>query len=162
METRIRPDAKAGIDRLMCVKRTRWAANSAGSGHITAQIFIFQDNPLKHTDPDGRSEYNTIFKVEGLKQPIPNETALSEDAKKQIGSEGWLDITKDQESRTEAEGSSLRGENGMPLSDITGGGSYRGAQYAVYPMDPETGNIPKRPYKQYFDMDGNGRIDFKK
>jgi murein DD-endopeptidase MepM/ murein hydrolase activator NlpD len=58
METRIRPDAKAGIDRLMCVKRTHWAADPPGSGLITVQIFIFRDNPLKYTDPDGRMSEN--------------------------------------------------------------------------------------------------------
>jgi hypothetical protein len=39
------------------VKKTRAAADPAGSGLIIAQIFIFRDNPLKYTDLDGRSDW---------------------------------------------------------------------------------------------------------
>jgi hypothetical protein len=53
METMIRPGAVAGFDCLIRVKKTRAAGDPVGSGHITVQIFIFRDNPLKYTDPDG-------------------------------------------------------------------------------------------------------------
>jgi hypothetical protein len=46
------------------------------------------------------------------------------------------------------------------LPDIIESGRYTGTQYDVYPTDSTTGDITKHPYKQYFDMDGNGRIDF--
>jgi hypothetical protein len=54
METRTKPGAMAGFCCLIPVKKTQVAANPTGSGYITAQIFVFRDNPLKHTDPDGR------------------------------------------------------------------------------------------------------------
>jgi hypothetical protein len=45
----------AGYDRLIQVKMTRVAADPPGSGYITVQIFVFRGNPLKYTDPDGRT-----------------------------------------------------------------------------------------------------------
>jgi hypothetical protein len=53
METRTKPGAMAGYDRLIRVKMTRSAGDLTGSGNITVQIFIFRGNPLKYTDPDG-------------------------------------------------------------------------------------------------------------
>jgi hypothetical protein len=35
---------------------TRSAGDLTGSGLITVQIFVFRDNPLKYTDPDGKSD----------------------------------------------------------------------------------------------------------
>jgi hypothetical protein len=54
METRIQPGAVAGFGCLIRVKMTRSAGDPAASGLIFVQIFIFRDNPLKYTDPDGR------------------------------------------------------------------------------------------------------------
>jgi hypothetical protein len=54
METRTKPGAMAGYDRLTRVKMTQVAADPTGPGFIFVQIFIFRDNPLKYTDPDGR------------------------------------------------------------------------------------------------------------
>jgi hypothetical protein len=44
----------AGYDRLIRVKKTRVAADPTDPGFIFVQIFVFRDNPLKYTDPDGR------------------------------------------------------------------------------------------------------------
>jgi hypothetical protein len=61
METRTEPGAMAGYDRLIRVKMTRSAGDPAGSGLIYVQIFVFRDNPLKYTDPDGRE--TVIFSI---------------------------------------------------------------------------------------------------
>jgi hypothetical protein len=53
METRTKPGAMAGYDRHTRVKMTQVAADPTGSGLIFVQIFVFRDNPLKYTDPDG-------------------------------------------------------------------------------------------------------------
>jgi hypothetical protein len=53
-----KPGAMAGYDCLIRVKMTRVAADPAGPGLIIVQIFIFRDNPLKYTDPDGRHIIN--------------------------------------------------------------------------------------------------------
>jgi hypothetical protein len=53
METRQKAGAGEGYDRLIRVKMTRVAGDLTGSGHITVLIFVFRDNPLKYTDPDG-------------------------------------------------------------------------------------------------------------
>jgi hypothetical protein len=65
METRIQPGAMAGFGCLIRVKMTRSAGDPVGSGHITAQIFTFRDNPLKYTDPDG----NEITRIPLPQQP---------------------------------------------------------------------------------------------
>jgi hypothetical protein len=57
METRQKPGAGEGYDRLIRVKMTWMAGDPPDSVHITVQIFIFRDNPLKYTDPDGRTDY---------------------------------------------------------------------------------------------------------
>jgi hypothetical protein len=44
----------AGFGCLIRVKMTRSAGDLTGPGLITAQIFVFRDNPLKYTDPDGK------------------------------------------------------------------------------------------------------------
>jgi hypothetical protein len=40
---------------------TRSAGDLTGSGLITVQIFVFRDNPLKYTDPDGRTDTNGLI-----------------------------------------------------------------------------------------------------
>jgi hypothetical protein len=54
METRLKPGAREGYDRLIQVKKIRMAGNPTAFGLIYIQIFVFRDNPLKYTDPDGR------------------------------------------------------------------------------------------------------------
>jgi hypothetical protein len=61
METMIQPGAVAGFGCLIRVKMTQVAGDPVGSGHITAQIFVFRDNPLKYTDPDGRDTLVATF-----------------------------------------------------------------------------------------------------
>jgi hypothetical protein len=68
----------------------------------------------------------------------------------------------DTHERTINEGALLNAEDGKSLPGIKTIGSYDGTEYEVYPYDPDTGEITNRPYKQYYDIDGNGRIDFKK
>jgi hypothetical protein len=58
METRIRPGAVAGFGCLIRVKMTQVAADPTSPGHITVQIFVFRDNPLKYTDPDENATVN--------------------------------------------------------------------------------------------------------
>jgi RHS repeat-associated protein len=65
----------------------------------------------------------------------------------------------DSRSRTIAEGALLNGENGSLLPDITESGVYNGTQYNVFTKDPSSGKVAG-PTVRYFDMDGNGRIDF--
>jgi hypothetical protein len=54
METRQKAGAGEGYDRLIRVKKTRAAGDPTDPGLITVLIFVFRDNPLKYTDPDGR------------------------------------------------------------------------------------------------------------
>jgi hypothetical protein len=56
METMIQPGTMAGFDCLIRVKKTRTAADPTGSGLILVQIFVFRDNPLKYTDPNGMAD----------------------------------------------------------------------------------------------------------
>jgi hypothetical protein len=67
METRTKPGAMAGYDRLIRVKMTWSAGNPPGSGLIFVQIFVFRGNPLKYTDPDGRDIYNVALIGGGAK-----------------------------------------------------------------------------------------------
>jgi hypothetical protein len=73
METRQKAGAGEGYDRLIRVKMTRMAADPPGPGLTYVQIFVFRDNPLKYTDPDGeetltpettKEQYNEMAKFD--------------------------------------------------------------------------------------------------
>jgi hypothetical protein len=70
METRIQPGAMAGFGCLIRVKMTQVAADPTGSGLILVQIFVFRDNPLKYTDPDGRYNLSASEKEFKRKHPV--------------------------------------------------------------------------------------------
>jgi len=60
--------------------------------------------------------------------------------------------------RTESEGANLRDGEGRPLQGITETTTFKGRIFEAYPQDGR-GNIPSRPHREYYDVDGNGRID---
>jgi RHS repeat-associated protein len=78
-----------------------------------------------------------------------------------VGVSPILTEYSDTRPRTISEGALLNGGDGKPLPDITESGMYSGSQYSVYARDPESSKVVG-PTVQYFDMDGNGRIDFVK
>jgi hypothetical protein len=39
---------------------------------------------------------------------------------------------------------------------------YHGELYQTYSYDPKSGAVTEGPTKEYFDIDGNGRIDFQR
>ena len=62
--------------------------------------------------------------------------------------------------RSEAEGGNLRGEGGRPLPNIRVTTRFNGTIYRIYPLPIERRNnkLPT-PIREYYDVDGNGRID---
>jgi hypothetical protein len=103
METRIQPGAMAGFGCLIQVKMTRPAGDPPGSVHITVQIFVFRDNPLKYTDPDGNEIFLPLLILAGATallitsdvqkpMPKPNPVPLDSSGTRFSNSSGFANI----------------------------------------------------------------------
>jgi hypothetical protein len=122
-------------------------------------------------DPYG---LDTCSAVDNLKEkPIPNEKPLPDSLIREIVDLGWKDITKDQDARDDAARDlkeKVFDENRKDdwvvntISTVWDhrGTTYHGEIYQAYPYNSETGKGSPVPAREYFDINGDGRIDFTK
>ena len=71
--------------------------------------------------------------------------------------------TSPERPRNESEGGNLRGEGGRPLPGMSESKDFHGTKYRVYslPIERINGRLPP-PVREYYDVDGNGRIDLER
>jgi RHS repeat-associated protein len=129
------------------------------------------NDPVNYIDLWGLDACSSVDKLKT--QPIRGEERLPDGLINElVRYRGWTDISRDEEARNEAAMDLKQKCFDEEYQDnwFVGyisttwdykGTSYHGEHYLVYQYDPETGQFaPPVPVREYWDIDGNGRIDF--
>jgi hypothetical protein len=90
METGLKPGIMRGYGRPLSVKNTHLTVNSGGSGLIFVQIYVFGDNPLKYTDPDGNeikafTSFHKMNTGDWKDEPVGNSSNVEANFMRKIG-----------------------------------------------------------------------------